>query len=135
MHSVLKAYAASWDLLHVVCSRARDGFSPDTVPVCAPAHTRSFWAPPGGLSIGNDQIEVPSGPVLKHGPRSLSCARANGVAIGFAPGGLACKTKGVKNITLPLYAGLRAALSGRPSIPGCYARHAVVVRLRAATVL
>ena len=54
---------------------------------------------------------------------------------GSTPGGLECKTKGAKNITLPLCAGLRAALSGRPSIPGCYAKHAVVVRLRAATVL
>ncbi|EDS42525.1 conserved hypothetical protein, partial [Culex quinquefasciatus] len=34
-----------------------------------------------GLSIGNDKIEVPSGPVLKHGPRSLSCARANGTQL------------------------------------------------------
>ena len=52
-----------------VCSRARDGF-PRTPPVFPQ------WT--GGLSIGNDKIEVPSGPVLKHGPRSLSCARANG---------------------------------------------------------
>ena len=39
------------------------------------------------------------------------------------------KTIGAENTTLFWCAGLRARLSARPSIPGCYSRHAVRIRV------
>lgn len=75
-----------------------------------------------GPSIGSERIEVPPGPVLKHGPRSLSCARANGR--------VSLSTKGAENITcLVLRDYGRGSLLVPPSpgvVPGMRGRSGVV---------